>query len=291
MSAETPVLLDLVQTHLPAWTTQTHDFLLSKTPTRALSTTTTGETETELVGPIPVKPAYETSLTSTHEALIMSGKSHGQPKLALRPDAARTRFSAMTSPVVWYDGAGQKFLFMLWEAINRSRGDLRKEIMGIRRKFQKERYRPLQAILEATDKHLETATRLTENAAFKMLKGEEYSGHLRCIIRRFKNAGTEIEASGLMYPAPPEEEEPRVPFASHEDIGEGILEADDGDESEGELDIVKFLPATRRAGPGATNWRSPYQRPEERTEAKGGEREGGEPNVVKESTSLTPLLS
>lgn len=253
MAAETPVLRDLVLEHLPKWISSCETFISSKSksrPTSIISAGETTETENELVGPIPVKPEYETSLNSADEQAIIGGKGHGSSKLAQKPDASRQRFSTLTSPVIWYDGDGQKYLFEMWENINRGRGDLRKEIMLIRRKFQKDKYRPLQSILETTDKHLETATRLTENAAFKMLKGEEYLNHLRCIVRRFNNAGTDIEKSGLMEPAPPEEPEPQVfPFAA-EDNGDGILEADDGDSSE-EDELPAFTLPVRRGPMGA----------------------------------------
>jgi len=90
-----------------------------------------------------------------------------------------------------------------------------------------------------------------------MLKGEEYLNHIKCIIRRFKNAGIEIEESGLKHPAPPEEPEaPQFPFVS-EDNGDGILEADDGDSDEVETPVPIILPSR----PGARGPRTTYAGP------------------------------
>lgn len=61
---------------------------------------------------------------------------HGTSKLNSKPDTAKSRFSAITGPTIYYDGESQEMLHQLWNTINTKRGSLRREMMSLKRRQQ-----------------------------------------------------------------------------------------------------------------------------------------------------------
>jgi hypothetical protein len=55
-------------------------------------------------------------------------------KMNAKPTPPKAKFSAINGPQIYYDGEAQKALFDCWTTLNAKRGQLRKEMMGIRRK-------------------------------------------------------------------------------------------------------------------------------------------------------------
>lgn len=58
----------------------------------------------------------------------------GNKKLHQKPGGTKAKFSQITGPDILYDGESQTTLFTCWTAMNTHRGQLRKEMMQIKRK-------------------------------------------------------------------------------------------------------------------------------------------------------------
>lgn len=58
----------------------------------------------------------------------------GSKKMAMQPRSNIARFSRLTGPEIYYDGESQKLWHDTWMALNQHRGQLRKEMMAVKRK-------------------------------------------------------------------------------------------------------------------------------------------------------------
>lgn len=105
---------------------------------------------TTVVGPHPLKPtpAALAAAAEEKEKLQQQQKKKRESevpqecppppkqmsKMNAKPTPPKAKFSAINGPQIYYDGEAQKALFDCWTTLNAKRGQLRKEMMGIRRK-------------------------------------------------------------------------------------------------------------------------------------------------------------
>ncbi|KAH8155754.1 uncharacterized protein LAJ45_00764 [Morchella importuna] len=86
---------------------------------------------TTVVGPHPLR---QTPAAAAAAAAAAEEKEKLQQRKETEPTPPKAKFSAINGPQIYYDGEAQKALFDCWTTLNAKRGQLRKEMMGIRRK-------------------------------------------------------------------------------------------------------------------------------------------------------------